>query len=466
MILSARALNRDLLVVGRAGTPSAEEKLALAGADRIVSPYTMAGRRLAELAIRPRVVDFLDAALSHGELSFSLEELHVTAGGSLDGATVAALRGRGLFVLAVLTDGGRYEANPPDDRRLLVGETIIGSGSAEAFRAARDEEPSGPGRAGARGGPWAPAGRWPRRTRPPHPQRRTDRGPRRDGGPRRTAVTSELLVASVAALAGLLLVLALAAQIARARRRARRRAAEDADLAAGSQVAMHRLAWLTGRAADAPELPGRGTPPAPIAPVGRLAARVGRLPRRRLWRDTSAVLLAGVAGVLAFVTFLPPAARPTAASWPPRSSRRRRPPPRPRPPPRLPAPPRLWPRRRSDGPTSRRPRRRRHRHLPRPATPVAPTATPAPRRPAATTRSSPRPTLRSTPTPTAGPTPTRRRRTRPSPRPRPTSHPGPDGHARPRAPGEHRPTASRRDGRTPSCGRPAGRSPSRPSRNP
>jgi len=141
VILSARALNRNLLVVGRASTPSAEEKLALAGADRIVSPYTMAGRRLAELAIRPRVVDFLDAALSHGELSFSLEELHVTAGDSLDGATVAALRAHGLFVLAVLTDGGRYEANPPDDRRLVVGETIIGSGSAEAFRAARDDAP-------------------------------------------------------------------------------------------------------------------------------------------------------------------------------------------------------------------------------------------------------------------------------------------------------------------------------------
>jgi voltage-gated potassium channel len=139
VILSARALNRDLLVVGRASTPSAEEKLGLAGADRIVSPYTMAGRRLAELAIRPRVVDFLDAALSHGELAFSLEELHVTADGSLDGATVAGLRARGLFVLAVLTDDGRYEANPADDRRLIVGETIIGSGSAEAFRTARDD---------------------------------------------------------------------------------------------------------------------------------------------------------------------------------------------------------------------------------------------------------------------------------------------------------------------------------------
>jgi voltage-gated potassium channel len=143
VILSARALNPGLLIVGRASTPSAEEKLALAGADQIVSPYTMAGRRLANLATRPRVVDFLEAALSHGELSFSLEELDVTPGGSLEGATVAALRARGLFVLAIPTEGGRYAANPPDDRRLAVGETIIASGSAEAFRRARDEAPAG-----------------------------------------------------------------------------------------------------------------------------------------------------------------------------------------------------------------------------------------------------------------------------------------------------------------------------------
>ncbi len=146
VILSARAINPSLLVVGRAGTPSAEEKLALAGANRIVSPYTMAGRRLAELAIRPRVVDFLDAALSHGELSFSLEELHVTLDGGLNGVTVAGLRERGLFVLAILTDDGRYAANPADDRRLAVGETIIASGSADAFRSAHDND----GPAGAR----------------------------------------------------------------------------------------------------------------------------------------------------------------------------------------------------------------------------------------------------------------------------------------------------------------------------
>jgi voltage-gated potassium channel len=137
VILSARALNPGLFVVGRASTPAAEEKLARAGADRVVSPYTMAGRRLAELAVRPRVVDFLDAALSHGELSFSIEELHARAGGPLEGESVGELRERGLFVLAILGVDDRYAANPPSDRRLVGGETFIASGSAAALGAAR-----------------------------------------------------------------------------------------------------------------------------------------------------------------------------------------------------------------------------------------------------------------------------------------------------------------------------------------
>jgi voltage-gated potassium channel len=153
VILSARALNPRLFVVGRASTAAAEEKLARAGADRVVSPYTMAGRRLAELAVRPRVVDFLDAALSHGELSFSLEELYIRAGGMLEGATVAHLREQGIFVLAIVEEDARYAANPPDRRALAAGETLIVSGSAEALGRARadtpDVRPGGARRSGA-----------------------------------------------------------------------------------------------------------------------------------------------------------------------------------------------------------------------------------------------------------------------------------------------------------------------------
>jgi voltage-gated potassium channel len=128
VILSARALNPKLFIVGRASTFEAEAKLARAGADRVVSPYTMAGRRLAELASRPRVVDFLDQALSHGQLAFSLEELAIASGSPLMDRDVASLRHDGIFVLAVVRGESDYEANPPDGRVLRAGEVAIISG--------------------------------------------------------------------------------------------------------------------------------------------------------------------------------------------------------------------------------------------------------------------------------------------------------------------------------------------------
>jgi voltage-gated potassium channel len=141
VILSARALNPKLFVVARANTEDSEARLMQAGASRVVSPYTMAGHRLAELATRPRVVDFIDAALSHGELAFSMEEVEVVAGDpTLDGATVGSLRDTGVFVLAIVTGEKSYEANPPADRILSAGETLVVSGSVSRLRELRGIE--------------------------------------------------------------------------------------------------------------------------------------------------------------------------------------------------------------------------------------------------------------------------------------------------------------------------------------
>ena len=136
VILSARQLNPGLTIIGRANTLEAEEKLLRAGADRIVSPYTRAGHRMAELAVRPGVVDYLDAALDHREPAFGLESVPVVASGGLEGRLVGEVRADGIVVLAVAhADGAhaRYESNPPDDRRLVAGESVIASGDATAL---------------------------------------------------------------------------------------------------------------------------------------------------------------------------------------------------------------------------------------------------------------------------------------------------------------------------------------------
>jgi voltage-gated potassium channel len=134
VVLSARTLSRQLFIVGRANAPVAEARLKRAGANRIVSPYTMAGHRIAELAVRPAVSDYIDAALSRAHISFSIEEYRVLAGGPLDGTSVGDLLARGIFTLAIVRGPGEYDANPPAERTLQAGEELILSGSRDTLR--------------------------------------------------------------------------------------------------------------------------------------------------------------------------------------------------------------------------------------------------------------------------------------------------------------------------------------------
>ncbi|HET7180803.1 MAG TPA: NAD-binding protein [Candidatus Limnocylindrales bacterium] len=138
--LSARSLNPKLFIVARANEEGSEGKLRQAGAHRVVSPYTRAGRQIAELATRPRVADFIDFALSHGQLSFSIEEVEVAADGPLEGKTVGDLAGRGIHVMAIVQFGpGQFDTHAPMDRVLNAGEQLIVSGTADVLTALRAE---------------------------------------------------------------------------------------------------------------------------------------------------------------------------------------------------------------------------------------------------------------------------------------------------------------------------------------
>ncbi len=134
--LTARALNPKLFIVGRAGAQSVIDKLMQAGADRAVSPYVMAGRRIANLALKPLVVEYIEAALSRqgGDVAFSMEEVQVRPGGPLVGRTVGDLRRGGVLTLSVISGAGQ-EPNPADGRVLAVGEFLIVSGASDKLRA-------------------------------------------------------------------------------------------------------------------------------------------------------------------------------------------------------------------------------------------------------------------------------------------------------------------------------------------
>src|SRR5947207_2007288 len=87
LVLAARALKPNLYIVARAGRPESIRRLEPAGATRTISPYLMAGHRMAELAIRPAMVDVRDT-LHHGEGGIGAEELVVSTRTKAIGTTL------------------------------------------------------------------------------------------------------------------------------------------------------------------------------------------------------------------------------------------------------------------------------------------------------------------------------------------------------------------------------------------
>jgi voltage-gated potassium channel len=136
-VLTARLLNPGLFIIGRAETDDAKVKLVRAGADRVISPYQIGGQQLAQTALRPAVVDFVQIATSSDNLELNMEQVLIGEGSPLSGRTLveANLRQRfGVIVVGIQRADGRMEFNPPADASMQPGDFIVVLGRADSLR--------------------------------------------------------------------------------------------------------------------------------------------------------------------------------------------------------------------------------------------------------------------------------------------------------------------------------------------
>jgi voltage-gated potassium channel len=130
--LAAKGLNRSVFVVVRLKDENNESKARRAGADRVIAPAAIGGRRIAALIVRPYVVDFLDVVTHGNRLDFLLEEITVRDGSVLAGASLRDTQVReryGVTVLAVRSPGspGKSTTNtrPAPDTILRAGDVLV-----------------------------------------------------------------------------------------------------------------------------------------------------------------------------------------------------------------------------------------------------------------------------------------------------------------------------------------------------
>ncbi len=150
VVLSARGLNPKLFIVARAGEEGSESKLMRAGANKVVSPYSIGGLRIAHTVLRPAVVDFIEFATKTGNLELQMEEIPIPEGSyfigrSLDQCGIG--KDLGIIIVGIKRATGEMRFNPTFRTTIKVGDTLIALGEIaklhklEQMAGARHKEP-------------------------------------------------------------------------------------------------------------------------------------------------------------------------------------------------------------------------------------------------------------------------------------------------------------------------------------
>ncbi len=136
-VLTARGMRPDLYIIARVEADDAEHKLRRAGANRVISPYQIGAAHIAQSAMRPAVVDFVQLATGSGHLDLSMEQVRIRATSSLVGLTIveAGIRQRfGVIVVGVRRADGAMEFNPSPETVLRVDDELVVLGRPEMVK--------------------------------------------------------------------------------------------------------------------------------------------------------------------------------------------------------------------------------------------------------------------------------------------------------------------------------------------
>jgi len=136
-VLTARVLRPDLFIVTRAESDDANQKLKRAGADRVISPYQIGGMQIAQTAVRPAVVDFVELATNADNLELAMEEIPITPASELANRSIvdANLRQQyGVIVVGIQRQDRRMEFNPAPDTRMQAGDKLVVLGRPDSLK--------------------------------------------------------------------------------------------------------------------------------------------------------------------------------------------------------------------------------------------------------------------------------------------------------------------------------------------
>lgn len=132
--LSAKGMRPDIFILARASDVKNENKMLRAGASRVVCPYQIGGKRMAEILHKPTVIDFLDHTMMNDQLGLKMEEAQISENAPITGETVMSSNLRqqfGVIIVAIKRKCGQMVFNPGPNEIFNAGDVIVVLGKKE-----------------------------------------------------------------------------------------------------------------------------------------------------------------------------------------------------------------------------------------------------------------------------------------------------------------------------------------------
>ena len=140
LTLSARALDKDLQIIAIIENPEAAEKLLAAGANKIIDPYQICGRKIHDMLTRPDITELFDHTV-FGRHDLNLAEVVVPENSFLQDVYISRLEidtHYNLILIGIINkqlSDRMYFVAEERDRKLNPGDTLVILGPSREIRA-------------------------------------------------------------------------------------------------------------------------------------------------------------------------------------------------------------------------------------------------------------------------------------------------------------------------------------------
>lgn len=131
--LTSKGLNPGITVVARAERYESEEKLLRAGADKVIAPSVIGGRRMAISILKPVSVDFVETVIYSKGMEIEIEEVPVMPACPLANVCLRDSKikqSTGAMVVAIQR-GDKFVSNPDAGEMILPNDLLIVLGTRQ-----------------------------------------------------------------------------------------------------------------------------------------------------------------------------------------------------------------------------------------------------------------------------------------------------------------------------------------------